>query len=277
MVVPIAATAWELAGITGDDVFLVRAYAACARWDEWLRRHRDTRGTGLCEMFCEYDTGHDNSPRCKGMPHACPGQDAAVCPDAPGLPRPRPGPLGHRLRRPRRPRRHGPRPRPDRRGGRVGPAGGGDPTGHHGALLRPGRRLLLRRGRRRPVRPHPQRRPDARARRGRGRPGPLRGDLPPPHPQPRGVLDALPAAVHRGERSGLREVAARQLLGRPEPGPHGAARPALDAALRQVRRPGAPDAAVGARAGRRPASSGSSSTPGRASPSAPAATPRPCW
>ncbi len=52
-------------------------------------RHRDTRGTGLCELFCEYDTGHDNSPRCKGMPHACPGQDAAVCPDAPGLPLPR--------------------------------------------------------------------------------------------------------------------------------------------------------------------------------------------
>ena len=80
-------TAWELFALTQDEAFLARAYAACARWDEWLRRHRDTRGTGLCEAFCEYDTGHDNSPRCKGMPHSCPNGDAAVCPDVPGLPR----------------------------------------------------------------------------------------------------------------------------------------------------------------------------------------------
>jgi hypothetical protein len=86
MVVPIAATAWELFALTQDEAFLTRAYAACSRWDEWLRRHRDTRGTGLCEAFCEYDTGHDNSPRWKGLPHSCPNGDAAVCPDAPGLP-----------------------------------------------------------------------------------------------------------------------------------------------------------------------------------------------
>jgi hypothetical protein len=87
MVVPIAATAWELAAILKDEAFLARAYTACAKWDRWLARHRDTRGTGLCEGFCEYDTGHDNSPRWHNLPKACPGDDAAVCPDAPGLPR----------------------------------------------------------------------------------------------------------------------------------------------------------------------------------------------
>jgi hypothetical protein len=86
MVVPIAATAWELSRIVQDEEFLARSYAACTRWDEWLARHRDTRGTGLCEAFCEFDTGHDNSPRWKGMPRSCPDEDAAVCPDAPGLP-----------------------------------------------------------------------------------------------------------------------------------------------------------------------------------------------
>lgn len=68
MAVPIARTAWQLARRLGDEAFLVRAYRACARWDDWLAAHRDTRGTGLCECFCEYDTGHDNSPRFLGRP-----------------------------------------------------------------------------------------------------------------------------------------------------------------------------------------------------------------
>jgi hypothetical protein len=86
MVVPIAATALETADLTGDGEFLATAYAGCGRWDAWLARHRDTRGTGLCEAFCEYDTGHDNSPRFRGLPKACPGGDAAVCPESPALP-----------------------------------------------------------------------------------------------------------------------------------------------------------------------------------------------
>jgi hypothetical protein len=36
MVVPIAATAWEVAQIAKDDAFLSEAYTACARWDAWL-------------------------------------------------------------------------------------------------------------------------------------------------------------------------------------------------------------------------------------------------
>jgi hypothetical protein len=87
MVVPVAATAWELAQQTGDDELLQIAYAACARWDAWLRKYRDTRGTGLCEGFCTWDTGMDNSPRWAGMPQACPDGDARKCGDAEGLPR----------------------------------------------------------------------------------------------------------------------------------------------------------------------------------------------
>ena len=87
MVVPIAATAWELANATGDDELLRKAYASCSRWDDWLMRYRNTRGTGLIEGFCTYDTGHDNSPRWSGVPNQCPGKDAKVCPAGHALPR----------------------------------------------------------------------------------------------------------------------------------------------------------------------------------------------
>jgi hypothetical protein len=76
MVVPIAATAWELAQITHDEAFLTQAYSACSRWDAWLREYRDTRKTGLVEGFCVYDTGHDNSPRWAGVAQRCPNADA---------------------------------------------------------------------------------------------------------------------------------------------------------------------------------------------------------
>lgn len=87
MVVPIAATAWELAQRTGDNELLEKTYAACSRWDAWLRRYRDTRHTGLCEGFCTYDTGHDNSPRWAGIPNRCPDTDAHKCPPVASLPR----------------------------------------------------------------------------------------------------------------------------------------------------------------------------------------------
>ena len=87
MVVPIAATAWELARQFHDEELLEKAYHACSRWDGWLRRWRDTRRTGLCEGFCTWDIGMDNSPRWKGMPNTCPDGDARRCPEAPGLPR----------------------------------------------------------------------------------------------------------------------------------------------------------------------------------------------
>ncbi|GAK52946.1 hypothetical protein U14_04205 [Candidatus Moduliflexus flocculans] len=87
MVVPIAATAWEVAEKTGREDFLARAYHACARWDDWLATYRNTRGTGLCELFCEYDSGHDNSPRfAAGVPKKCPNDDARQLPAVGKLP-----------------------------------------------------------------------------------------------------------------------------------------------------------------------------------------------
>ena len=87
MVVPIAATAWELAQLTHDEELLQTTYAACSKWDAWLRRYRDTRKTGLVEGFCTYDTGHDHSPRWKGIPNRCPDADARKCPPIATMPR----------------------------------------------------------------------------------------------------------------------------------------------------------------------------------------------
>lgn len=52
MVVPIAATAWELARAPGDEELLHTAYRACSLWDDWLKSNRNTRGTELVEGFC---------------------------------------------------------------------------------------------------------------------------------------------------------------------------------------------------------------------------------
>jgi hypothetical protein len=87
MVVPIAATAWELSQLTGDEELLATAYRSCGRWDAWLRQYRDTRKTGLVEGFCTYDTGHDNSPRWSGIPNRCPDADARKCPPLASMPR----------------------------------------------------------------------------------------------------------------------------------------------------------------------------------------------
>jgi hypothetical protein len=87
MVVPVAATAWELVQLTRDEELLKTAYTACSRWDGWLRRSRNTRKTGLVEGFCTYDTGMDNSPRWAGMPNSCPDEDARKCPPVQSLPR----------------------------------------------------------------------------------------------------------------------------------------------------------------------------------------------
>jgi hypothetical protein len=87
MVVPIAATAGELSRSTGDDELLRTAYRACSAWDDWLMRYRNTRGTGLVEGFCTYDTGHDNSARWDGIPPQCPDKDAKKHAPVPSLPR----------------------------------------------------------------------------------------------------------------------------------------------------------------------------------------------
>jgi hypothetical protein len=86
MVVPIAATALETADLLGDEAFLANAYDSCSKWDAWLATNRNTRGTGLCELFCQWDVGHDGSPRTADLPHSCPDQNAAQCEDVGGLP-----------------------------------------------------------------------------------------------------------------------------------------------------------------------------------------------
>jgi hypothetical protein len=87
MVVSIAATAWELARATGDDELLHSAYRACSDWEAWLLRYRNTRGSGLTEGFCTFDTGHDNSPRWASLPDSCPDEEAKNCPPFASLPR----------------------------------------------------------------------------------------------------------------------------------------------------------------------------------------------
>ncbi len=87
MVVPIARTALALGLLLQNESFLREAYDTCTRWDRWLQQHRNTRGTGLCEAFCEWDSGHDNSPRWHGLPKACFHDDSARCdPNFPVLP-----------------------------------------------------------------------------------------------------------------------------------------------------------------------------------------------
>jgi hypothetical protein len=101
MVVPIARTAWEVYRLTGDSQFLAQAYQSCSRWDDWLSTYRDRQNVNLVEMFCVYDTGHDNSTRftdfCAEFPHECPAPDAPelsasdrgdakVCKPVPGMP-----------------------------------------------------------------------------------------------------------------------------------------------------------------------------------------------
>ena len=87
LVVPIAATAYELARETGDEALMEQAYQAWSRYDAFLMKYRNTRGTGLIEAFCTFDTGQDNSPRWRGIPNQCMDKDARWCPKAKGMPR----------------------------------------------------------------------------------------------------------------------------------------------------------------------------------------------
>ena len=65
-----------------------RIYEAGIRYDSWLTRHRNHNKRGLVEMFCTFDTGHDNSRRVKdgGIPNACPERRAENMPDIPVMP-----------------------------------------------------------------------------------------------------------------------------------------------------------------------------------------------
>ena len=83
---PIAKTALGDVLRRGDGEGLREVYERCARWDTWLVRYREVGDTGCLGAFCEYDTGHDKSPRWSGLPKVCRDRDARWCPDDPRLP-----------------------------------------------------------------------------------------------------------------------------------------------------------------------------------------------
>jgi hypothetical protein len=77
MVTPFARTVWNTYLLDGrNHEYLRTMYDAMARHDDWLALHHDTRGTGCVEAFCNFDTGHDLSPRFWHVPDTCPDGDA---------------------------------------------------------------------------------------------------------------------------------------------------------------------------------------------------------
>jgi hypothetical protein len=88
LVTPLARSVWNHYCLNGRNrAFLARMYAAMSRYDAWLAKYRDTRGTGGVEAFCTYDTGHDLSARFWHVPDSPLGNDAHTCdPDNPILP-----------------------------------------------------------------------------------------------------------------------------------------------------------------------------------------------
>lgn len=74
--VSFASLCYEIYEETGDRVFLEEAYQGCVRWAEWLSRNR-MGSSGLLEVYCGFDTGHDNSSRLDGMKYP-----RSICYDA---------------------------------------------------------------------------------------------------------------------------------------------------------------------------------------------------
>ncbi|MBQ3141502.1 MAG: hypothetical protein IJC25_06040, partial [Clostridia bacterium] len=83
--VSFARLCYEAAALNNDRALLQKAYEKCARWVQWLRKHRMSTQNELIEMFCGFDTGHDNSSRLSGIPNGS-GGDAKNCGDSDALP-----------------------------------------------------------------------------------------------------------------------------------------------------------------------------------------------
>ena len=77
---------WDAYKLLGDREYLKEAYASVKAWDGWLVNNRMTMGKGLIELFCLYDTGHDNSARLADIPNPCPDEFGAQPADAEALP-----------------------------------------------------------------------------------------------------------------------------------------------------------------------------------------------
>jgi len=77
---------WDAYRQLNDKGYLQEAYTALCKWDKWLCANRMTMGKGLIELFCLYDTGHDNSARLADIPNPCPDPYGTQPADAPALP-----------------------------------------------------------------------------------------------------------------------------------------------------------------------------------------------
>lgn len=88
IVTPLARVVWNHYRLNElDHRFLRTMYSAMVRYDDWIERYRNTRGTGGVEAFCTFDTGHDLSPRFWFAPDRALGADARYCdPTAPLVP-----------------------------------------------------------------------------------------------------------------------------------------------------------------------------------------------
>lgn len=85
---PFARCAFEIARkLNKGEEDLKRIYRAATAYDKWLDEYRDHKKLGLVDMFCEFDTGHDQSPRGTdgGLPRNV-NPDAGTMPDLPILP-----------------------------------------------------------------------------------------------------------------------------------------------------------------------------------------------
>lgn len=76
----------ETCRILNDRDFLIKAYDKLCLWDEWLCKNRRTLGTELIELFCLFDTGHDNSARLEDIPVQCPDMEGKIPVDALAIP-----------------------------------------------------------------------------------------------------------------------------------------------------------------------------------------------
>ena len=65
--VSVGALFYEVCQLTGDKKLLSECYESIKAWVKWLRNNRMTTKRGLIELFCGYDTGHDNSGRFPGL------------------------------------------------------------------------------------------------------------------------------------------------------------------------------------------------------------------
>lgn len=86
---PFARCAMEVAKkVDRPEADFAAIYDAGCRYDRWLAENRDRSGLALVEMYCAFDTGHDNSPRVTdgGIPNQTAGLFAGNMPDLPCMP-----------------------------------------------------------------------------------------------------------------------------------------------------------------------------------------------